>query len=54
MGAGGSEVTTVAGLSLMMTREGNGTWISTLGLPRRVYAHKTIQAGLEKSYNVIC
>lgn len=35
LGAGGVEVITVAGLSLMMTREGKAAWVSTLGLPRK-------------------
>lgn len=34
---GGKEVITVAGLSLMMTREGTGAWLSTLGLPRETH-----------------
>lgn len=33
---GGKDVVTVAGLSLMMTREGTGAWPSTLGLPKEI------------------
>lgn len=33
---GGKDVITIAGLSLMMTREGTGAWPSTLGLPKEI------------------
>lgn len=33
---GGKDVVTVAGLLLMMTREGIGAWPSTLGLPKEI------------------